>query len=179
MKAITAWLITILLIYADSVTACAVMKKGLLYSLNELIDNTHAIVLVEVELEDDRVKDYTIIQILKGEVASEKISSFIRIGESYIGTSIKLKHSSYNFNDHTNEEFWSNKPGEKIVRSPFFSGSCTPAFTFIEGEQYLIFLDSPASPYAAEIIKKKDDKWLEYTRDRLKVNSAFLRSLLP
>lgn len=148
-----------------SVEACAVPRKGYRFTLDELIDKTDQIVLATFKCngQPDLLCGFHVLEALKG--AHDPIVTLHAGWAFYAIPAIREKHpgAQNDFSRHTESGFWS----QTSMRSSWKAGSCYPALTFTPGRNYLVFIDSPASPYAAELIKSADDEWLRYVRYRL------------
>lgn len=158
---------------STNVLACSGgFKKGFGYSLEELVDKTDSIVVAYFSESQDNGSEFKIIRTLKTPNMTsidEKLKIFyrlvIRSHQRY-----KSNHQSIDFNRHHSKGFWLNEKkvqNKMVTRVQWLRGMCMPAFTFKNNEKYLIFLDSPGSIYAAEILQREDDEWYQYVKKRI------------
>lgn len=151
----------LLCLVTNSALACSVPKSGFGYSLEELIDNSENIILVELidqttndHLVESRLK---VVEVLKGEPKKEY--SFI---------SYSSEHESATYLDHNDARFWFNDIG----RSAWPCCICGPDHTFAAGFRYLLFPDLLGARKSAEIIKTVNDRWLKFVKQRLDENDS-------
>lgn len=141
---------------SSSVLACSVPKPGSGYSLEDLIDQSENIVLVEMV--EQTIGDHHItsklkvVDVLKGELRTD-----------YVFVGYSGKHESATYSDHYDAGFWFNDIG----RSAWPCCICGPDHTFKKGFQYLYFPDLLGARKSAEIIKSKDDRWLKFVQKRV------------
>ncbi len=146
-------------------------RSGYGLSLSGLIAKTDSIVLAEfVESKDQKIK-FIIKKFIKGgsEIAINEELERFKIAISRSHYKFSNDHRSNDFDGHSDTRFWANEnevQKEQVSRVVWKGGMCTPAFTFLSGEIYLLFLGSPGNFYAAEIIKTDSDKWLTYVVKR-------------
>ncbi|MFS1526273.1 hypothetical protein ACL7TT_19595 [Microbulbifer sp. 2304DJ12-6] len=139
--------------------ACSIPAQGSYWTHNELIEKTDTIYLATPVSKDHRFK-FKVIEVLKG----QEVAEF-----QWRGFRSKDEHKSVDFDSHENPDFW--KEGDELVaRSLYYAGACTLQFTFLPGENYLIFKESPGHFHSAEIIKKSSDKWYQYVRAKVTHN---------
>lgn len=141
--------------------ACAISAPGSYWSHDELIENTNSIYLATPVSKNHQFK-FKVIEVLKG----QKVAEF-----QWRTFRSKKEHSSVDFNSHENPDFW-RESDEKVARSPYYGGACTLQFTFVPGENYLIFKESPGHFHSAEIIKNESDKWYKYVRAKIAHNKS-------
>ena len=158
-----------------SIACAGGFKHGYGLSLEELVDKTRYIVLATFSETQEGKISFSIEKTLKSNksvVIGEELQRFLTtVGRSH--HHFKASHDSADFNGHISPEFWLNEKElqkDLVSRVQWRGGMCTPAYTFTNGEQYLLFLDSPGSFYAAEIIKSLSDKWYKYVRARVTHN---------
>jgi hypothetical protein len=65
------------------------------------------------------------------------------------------------FSSHTDTDFWEGTHG----RLSWLPGSCTPAYAFEVGGQYLLFLESLGNGASAERIRTPTNRWYQYVSD--------------
>lgn len=163
------FLLVLLAVFTPALgAACAGgFRHGYGLSLEALVNQTDSVVLARFSEDELDGIGFTVEEVLKHERSQpvdEAVSRFVDvIGRSH--HRLKSTHRSEDFNGHNDSRFWLNESTlshEPVFRSEWRGGMCTPAFTFLNGEQYLLFLDSPGSYYAAEIIKSNNDHWYKY-----------------
>ncbi|MCO1336942.1 hypothetical protein MO867_21680 [Microbulbifer sp. OS29] len=141
------------LLFWGNAYACSIPAQGAYWTHDKLIEKTDTIYLVTPVSDDHRFR-FKVIEVLKGENAAEFQWRRFRS---------RVDHKSTDFESHNDPDFW--KAGDEIVaRSPYYPGACTLKFTFVQGENYLIFKESPGHFHSAEIIKTVSDKWYQYVR---------------
>ncbi len=137
-------------------TTCSKPKAGYGLNVDELIEQSDNIFLVElVNLEKSEYQStYTleVVDVIKG--AEQTKLTFTGYAE---------KHTAEHFNNHENEVFWSEASG----RSGWPCCICGPNHTFEQGFIYLYFPDLLGAKKSAEIINNKDDKWLRYVIEKV------------
>lgn len=136
--------------------ACSIPAQGSYWTHDELIDKTDTIYLATPVSKDHRFK-FKVVEVLKGQEVAEFQWRPFRS---------KDEHKSVDFDSHESPDFWKGGD-EKVARSPFYGGSCTLQFTFVTGENYLIFKETPGHFHSAEIIKKPSDKWYQYVHAKV------------
>ncbi|TRY28752.1 hypothetical protein [Aliiglaciecola sp. M165] len=145
------------LVFVGDALACSVPKPGYGYSLEDLIDKSDNIVIVELSKkkvgEPFIVYDLKVIEVLKGEPATE----FEFFGHTE-------KHESATYTDHNDAVFWFTQAG----RSEWPCCICGPDHTFEKGFKYLFFPDLLGATKSAEIINSEDDLWLNFVVNRIK-----------
>lgn len=145
-----------LLIVCGEAHACVIPAQGTYWTHDELIDHTSTILLVTPESMDHGSK-FKILETLKG-IPTDELE-WVKFHPSN-------SHRSEDFDTHQNPDFW--KDGDDVVvRATYYPGACTLQFTFVPGEKYLIFRESPGHPHSAEIIKSTNDKWYQYVKARI------------
>ena len=155
-------LITLSLLFVLDSLACSAPRKGRTFdSFEELVDKTDQIVLATFKEIDDQYF-LEVIETIKGEVKKNVKPPYIKY--FYKERTKNLPYLGYDFNNHTNKEFWAQRSSRV---SGWKSGSCWPTFTFKNNDQYLIFVDSYASYYGAELIKSREDKWYLFVKNRV------------
>ena len=136
--------------------ACFVPKPGSGWSLDQLIENSKTIVVVElVETRKERsISRHVLkpIETLKG-----KLTGTIEF------ITHRQIHEGKDFNNHTDGEFWVDSTG----RSSWPCCICGPNHTFIKGVKYLLFPDALGAIKSAEIVSSSKDKWYLYVKDRV------------
>ena len=146
--------------------ACIVPKPGSQFSLEELIDKSERIVLVELEKTEKHtygIKYYLRpIQSIKGK-AGELLEFYGHLNE----------HEESTYLDHNNPVFWFMDVG----RSEWPCCICGPDHTFEKGFQYLYFPDYLGARKSAEIINNKEDRWYKFVKDRVNNSIAHNKSL--
>lgn len=136
-------------------------RKGYGFDSHEkLVDLTDQIVLARFELLDDE-PTLVVEERLKGDSPNYVYPPYLLRLRSRTKDII---YNSTDFDGHSEEVFW--KQGASRV-SAWKSGSCWPIFTFQEGDRYLVFVDSYASVWTAEIVKFKQDKWYSFVKQRV------------
>lgn len=141
--------------------SCAVPKFSCGYTIDELIKNAPRIGLAKLIKYDTgmygkKMSVLIIEQSLKGNC----------LGDTIIFNSLKEGHDGNHFNHHYDKKFWKK---QRKGRSDWPCCICGPDFTFIKGENYLLFPDCFGAYKSAEIIaNKKKDKWLKYVKAKLK-----------
>lgn len=159
--------------FSTNVFACSGgFGKGFGYSLEELVDKTESIVVVYFSESQDKGSKFNVIRTIKSPNNSsidEELKRFYRlIGRGH--QRHKSDHQSIDFDLHRSEDFWLNKKkaqNKMVTRVQWYGGMCIPTFTFKNNEKYLLFLDSPGSIYAAEILVREDDEWYQYVKKRV------------
>jgi len=149
-------LICILLaFYQTSLYACVVGDGGATFNINQMLDLSRTIVLGTVNIENGKTY-FESVENIKGTLPDKyKIRNSI--------SECNTRHFSENFNNHNDHIFWSD---HRVNRAFNRTCGCSGyAHSFIDGEQYLLFPDLYGSPKAAEIIKNKDDRWLQYVKE--------------
>jgi hypothetical protein len=146
-----------LLLVSNLAFGCAVLKPGAGYSLEDLIDKSETIVLVQLESKEtnehgDLISFLKVVDTVKGEPASR-----------YEFWTIEDKHENASFLDHNDAGFWFNDIG----RSPWYCCVCGPDHTFADGQTYLYFPDLLGAMKSAEIIKTQEDRWLKFVKRRV------------
>lgn len=147
-----------ILFYMISVNAlgCAVPKPGAGINLEDLIDKSENIFIVEVLSTDGvaRRKMYTlrVLEELKGK-ASGELKFLSRAKE----------HIQNDFESHNKPDFWE----KDIGRSEWPCCICGPDHSFEKGFKYLYFPDYLGSKKSAEIINSNNDKWYQFVKKRL------------
>jgi len=144
------------------------MPRGHSLTLNQIVELADHIVLAEYqcELKESLTCGFSVVETIKGE-EKESVSPIHWMRNAYYAVRNDTVRPPEDFNSHKSEEFW-NMEAE---RAHFPNGACTPNFTFEPGSTYLLFLDFPANPYAAELILSDQDAWLEYVRRRVPENA--------
>jgi len=126
-------------------------KSGFGFTTDELIKNADLIVLAQVadieSVQSASLYRFEVLKTLKGRVTEE--IKFFGFGKDY--------HDNH-FQEHADDMFWVEQQG----RSEFPCCLCGPDHTFIKGENYLLFPSHFGAFKSAEIIKNKNDKWLQY-----------------
>jgi len=145
----------------NTAQACSIPKQGTYWSHDELIAKTETIQLVTPVSNDHRYK-FKVLETLKG-----KSSEYLQ----WHGFRPKDPHRSEDFDGHSNPEFWAGGD-EQIIRATYYPGACTLQFTFVAGENYLVFMESAGHVHSAEIIKSSSDKWYKYVRANVTHNQA-------
>ena len=83
--------------------------------------------------------------------------------------SIGSKHSDNDFAQHTATEFWYRRADETpIGRSEWPCCICGPDHSFRKDREYLYFPDKLGAVRSAEVIRSKDDRWLQYVRSKVR-----------
>jgi hypothetical protein len=140
-----------------------------LYDIDELIDQTETILLVECTEVDTsylnkrkREKfhvnyyveyDFKIKEIIKGQETDKLYHVNWR----------PVSLSSDNFDNHTDSTFWKTRVG----RSSIAPGQCSAQHSFSKGVQYLYFKESLANKKSTEIVNNNEDFWLLYVKSRV------------
>lgn len=150
-----------LFIFCNNAFSCFLPAQGTSWTHDELIEKTNTIYLATPISENHQFK-FKVLEVLKGQKVAELQWRVFRR---------KSKHLSTDFNSHEHPDFWKEE-GEKYARSPRSSGACTLQFTFVSGENYLIFKESSGHFHSAEIIKSPSDKWYKYVRTKINHNKA-------
>ena len=122
--------------------SCFIPAQGSYWMHDELIERTDTIYLATSVSEDHRFK-FKVLDVLKGQEVTEL---------QWRGFRTKDEHICNDFDAHENPGFW-KEGDEKKARSSYYGGACTLQFTFVMGENYIIFKESPARFHSAEIIK--------------------------
>lgn len=142
--------------------SCSAPQKGfLIKTQDELILKTDNIVLAKFT-----GQTFVAVEVLKSSnnsTITNKLNRFYKM-VARVSKRNKNSHVSNDFDAHNKSDFWQRK----TARIGWSAGSCTPSFTFKVNESYLLFLDSPANPYSAEIIKSSNDKWYTYVLGKVK-----------
>jgi len=86
---------------------------------------------------------------------------------TYEFLSFGSKESDYDFNGHTEKNFWK----KSIGRSEWPCCICGPDHKFLSGRVYLYFPDKLGAMKSAEVILKSNDRWLEYVRFKVKTDA--------
>jgi hypothetical protein len=159
VKMIRYLLLAISILISSEVFACAAPSQGTGWTHEELIDGTDTILLVE--LVQGAKRKFSVIETLKGTSDSEFVWRRFRPKE---------EHQSTDFNGHTDNEFWAESDLITIRTGNFRGGMCYAQFTFVEKEQYLVFVESVGHFHSAEIIKSKNDKWYNFVKSRIAYN---------
>jgi hypothetical protein len=132
-----------------------------LYNVDQLIDNTNDIYIVECVKAKHKKKDnsrnyshYTleVIKVLKGD-SVEQIK--------YGGRTREYISSTYS--NHSDTTFWNQNEGRSIM----YNGECGPSHVFQEGHRYLLFQGSTLNRKSAERIETDSDLWIKYVEKRL------------
>lgn len=148
--------IIILAIFWGQAFACSIAAQGTYWTHDKLIEKTETILLVTPETEDHGYT-FKVLEVLKGNNTKELQWTRFRP---------KDPHRSEDYDSHQDPKFW--KEDELIVtRATYYPGACTLQFTFVPGENYLIFKESEGHFHSAEIIKSKNDKWYKYVREKI------------
>ncbi|WP_145999130.1 hypothetical protein [Oceanicoccus sp. KOV_DT_Chl] len=148
-----------LFVLCGNAFSCSIPAQGSYWTHDELIERTDTIYLATPVSEDHRFK-FKVLEVLKGQDATEF---------QWRGFRSKDQHASNDFDAHENPDFW-KEGDEQVARSPYYGGACTLQFTFVLGENYLIFKESPGHFHSAEIIKSPSDKWYQYVRAKVTHN---------
>ena len=159
--------IIILFILSGKSFACAIPAQGTYWTHKELIDKTDTILLV-TPVSDDHNYRFKVLETIKGENSANLQWHRFRP---------KDLHRSEDFEGHNRKEFWP-EGDETIIRATYYPGQCTLQFTFVAGENYLIFKESSGHVHSAEIIKSSKDKWYQYVRARV-TNNRVRTGLYP
>jgi hypothetical protein len=145
--------------------ACTVPKIGSNASMEELVDHSNNILLVELERKESihqQIKcTLRAIEVIKGS-KPEKLE--------FYGTS--KEHEEATYSNHVNPIFWLMDIG----RSEWPCCICGPDHTFEKGFQYLYFPDLLGARKSAEIVRTKDDRWYKYVIERVANNNAHTSS---
>ena len=140
--------------------ACSVPKPGANYPIEQLIDESKNIQIVELS-HSEKVK-YGVIHYLKPvKVIKGNMEGLIE----FYGHEEKHEPSSYD--DHNIAAFWFSDIG----RSAWPCCICGPDHTFAKGFKYLIFPDLMGARKTAEIIRNENDRWYKFVVNRVNKNS--------
>jgi hypothetical protein len=144
--------------------ACPVLRAGVTFTAEELMEQSRMIYVVEVaditpmpKGEGPVSGHFRIIEKLRGKKAPELMFSFWSTDA----------HGDSDFEKHASNTFWTEVRGGG-GRSKMAFGTCGPQHAFKPGEKYLLFADMLGAMKSAEIIRAKDDEWLKFVRDRAK-----------
>ena len=151
----------LLLLMASPAYSCFIAPEHLAATPDELISRTETISLATVVRAEASGNDivYTLrtVQPVKGSPESE-----FRI----TGEALLYPMQSENFNNHTDQAFWSSRIG-RVTMHP----DCKVHPSFSVGATYLAFLDQPYHTKSFEIINvvrgERQDRWLKYVLDRV------------
>ncbi len=153
---------------------------------DELIESSKRIALVKAhieacseaycsEKESYKRINFEIIEILKDEEVGDSelyLDGFKSTISYYVYDKNHFKsHSNHHFNNHTDKSFWNMDVG-RYIPSNTAACYCYCKFTFIEGENYLVFPDKSGADMSAEIIPSQDDKWYLYVKQKISHNKS-------
>ena len=172
----------LLLTFPTNANACVRWSKGS-DSFDELINQTNQIVLARFSCDDQRIPrcGFKVVEYLKNVVDPmvttrqewAAISAWLRIANDPM-ESVTTNESS-DFNAHTDPKFWFRE----VQRAKRGARECHAEFSFEANKEYLVFVDSIGSRYAAEKIEKPDDAWLTYVKRRLEMKRPDAESSQP
>lgn len=131
-----------------SAIACQPVPEMAYSDPDVLIANTRSIYLAV--LESSQLIDVTFRPFENG----NQRASFVLQNDGIIGI-----HSDFDFDHHTDEEFWERSGGRTQVL-----GNCSIYPKFDVGRVYLVFLDDWRHVKGFETIRGEDE-WLAYVRD--------------
>lgn len=148
---------------------CFIPPPEMMYSHDELIENTENILLVEC-ISTEQIPFKKRIQKKMG-VESYTLYSF-RIIENLKGTTMqeftwtnirKTPYSPEEYNNHKDSVFWTQNAG----RSTISIGACGATHSFKPENKYLIFSGSTANRKSTECVNNPNDLWLQYVKNKL------------
>lgn len=159
-----AWLVVAVAEAADA--GCATPRPGVSFSAEELLEQSRAIYLVEVAdmtpqpaREGPVTGHFRVIEAIRGSARPELMFGYWS-SDAY---------GDSDFAKHSDKAFWTEARGGG-GRSKMAFGSCGPAHVFKPGETYLLFADMMGAMKSAEIIRSKDDEWLQFVRGRARAS---------
>jgi hypothetical protein len=136
--------------------ACTAQPAVAGYTKAQLVAKTKTIVLAEnigAKVGTGATEfSFRAIHVLSGKSPGKFKIALTAAPSSYIET---------DFSSHTDKDFWESTYG----RLPWLPGSCTPAYAFEVGGQYLLFLESLANGASAERIRTPTNRWYQYVND--------------
>jgi hypothetical protein len=151
--------------------ACTVPKPGYGLNMDDLIGQARTIVLVRLrsssEVPERMWTKYTLetVEVIKGK--AEPVYEFLSLGSN---------DSDNDFAQHTAPEFWPRRADEEpIGRSEWPCCICGPDHSFRKDREYLYFPDKLGAERSAEVIRSKDDRWLQYVRSKVKAADRALQ----
>jgi hypothetical protein len=133
--------------------ACTVPPAVARYTKAQLVAKTNTIVLAE-NIGAKAAMGTTEFSFRAIHVLSGKSPDAFKIAL----TTAPANYIETDFSSHTDTDFWEGTHG----RLPWLPGSCTPAYAFEVGGQYLLFLDSLANGASAERIRTPTNRWYQY-----------------
>ena len=176
-KLINVFTLTMMIIFGfhQAGLACSAPKKGATFtSFEELIDKTDQIVLAKytIDILTDQKEDhyFAVQEVIKGLAGKRIVTPLIRASRrmqyriSNRPGFASVYGKANDLDSHNDPKFW-----KRVKNNTAFwpSGSCVPRIYFIEGASYLLFVDSYASKFSAELIQSPSDKWYLFVKDRV------------
>ncbi len=158
MKLISSIIIMFFSIISMESYACMFPAPGYQFSVEELVDKSNSIIMVELErkeyIEDGIIYYLKPVEQIRGNNKEELIK--------YFG-SLNKPHETTTYFYHYNPLFWFKDTG----RSKWSCCMCSPDHTFESGHRYLFFPEYLGTKKSAEIIKNSNDLWYKYVKDRV------------
>lgn len=159
-KTLLQLILSFYILYSSNLQSCMLFETGAYLSINELINKSENIYLVELShIELNKHRSGVIYSLKPVEVIKGKHQSTIKIS----GSKNDL-HNQSSFLNHLNPLFWFTDNG----RSKWQCCICRPSHSFEKNNKYLLFPDMLGSMKSAEIINNKNDAWLLYVQNKVK-----------
>jgi hypothetical protein len=153
-------MLTAFAVLGDAV-ACTVPKSGYNMDMDDLISEAKTIVLVRLQSSSPE-RHWTkyileTVEVIKG-----------KADPSYHFLSSGSNASDNDFVGHTAMAFWTRPADERPAgRSEWPCCICGPDHSFRTDREYLYFPDKLGAMKSAELIRDREDRWLQYVRSKV------------